>query len=267
MKKLQYTKTNALLEKSIPDYRSVKKIKRKGRPKETADREFDMRREVLTEDLKKLYTVNDMVKTDCGGCTGCSQCCSGMGESIVLDPYDSYCLSAGLGIAFPDLVGRFVEWNLVDAVVLPNLMMQGKEEKCAFLAENGRSCIHDFRPGICRMFPLGRYYEEDGSFRYFLQSREWPKENKTKIKISKWLGIPNLKRYEDYIMKWHGLLEEVRELTQQAKDEQLTKELTVYLLNTCYLTPYHENTDFYDQFEERYHRMKKLLQVLSQKSE
>ena len=25
-----------------------------------------MRREVLTEDLKRLYTANDMVKTDCG---------------------------------------------------------------------------------------------------------------------------------------------------------------------------------------------------------
>ena len=85
-----------------------------------------MRREVLTEDLKKLYTANDMAKTDCGGCIGCSQCCSGMGESIVLDPYDAYSLSRGIGIAFPDLVGKFVEWNVVDGVVLPNLMMQGK---------------------------------------------------------------------------------------------------------------------------------------------
>lgn len=226
-----------------------------------------MRREVLTEDLKKLYTANDMAKTDCGGCIGCSQCCSGMGESIVLDPYDAYSLSRGIGIAFPDLVGKFVEWNMVDGVVLPNLMMKGKEETCAFLTEEGRCCIHDCRPGICRMFPLGRYYEEDGSFHYFLQSQECPKENKTKVKVSKWLGIPNLKKNEAFIGKWHGLLEEVRDLTEKAKDEQLTKELTVYLLNTCYLTVYKENMDFYDQFEERYHRMKKLLQVLKQKKE
>ena len=129
-----------------------------------------MRREVLTEDLKRLYTANDMVKTDCGGCKGCSQCCSGMGTSVVLDPYDSYCLTGGIGIAFPDLAGKFVEWNIVDGIVLPNLMMQGQEERCVFLTDNGRCCIHDFRPGICRMFPLGRYYEENGEFRYFLQS-------------------------------------------------------------------------------------------------
>ena len=34
----------------------------------------------------RLYTSNDLVKADCGGCEGCSACCQGMGESIVLDP-------------------------------------------------------------------------------------------------------------------------------------------------------------------------------------
>ena len=86
------------------------------------------------------------------------------------------------------------------------------------------------------------------------------------MKASKWLGISNLKKYEAYITKWHGLLEEVRDLTENAKDDQLTKELEVYLLNTCYLTPYKENVDFYEQFEERYHRMKKLLQVLKKQN-
>lgn len=221
-----------------------------------------MRREVLTEDLKKLYTANDMVKTDCGGCQGCSQCCSGMGESIVLDPYDGYCLSSGLCIDFSDLVGKFIEWNVVDGVVLPNLMMQGNGENCKFLTDDGRCCIHEFRPGICRMFPLGRYYEEDGSFRYFLQSQECPKEGKTKIKVSKWIGLPNLKKYEEFIKKWHGLVEEVRILTENAKDDQLTKELNLYFLNTFFLTVYKRNEDFYEQFEERYIRIKKLLQVL-----
>lgn len=36
----------------------------------------------------RLYTKNDMVKAGCNDCKGCSACCHGMGESIVLDPYD-----------------------------------------------------------------------------------------------------------------------------------------------------------------------------------
>ena len=41
------------------------------------DREIDMK-EVSDG---KLYGLRDMVKADCGGCEGCSDCCRGMGTS------------------------------------------------------------------------------------------------------------------------------------------------------------------------------------------
>ena len=33
----------------------------------------------------KRYGANDMVKVGCDDCRGCSACCRGMGDSIVLD--------------------------------------------------------------------------------------------------------------------------------------------------------------------------------------
>ena len=51
-----------------------------------------------------LYTANDMVKADCQDCKGCSACCRGMGDSIVLDPYDVWQMSAGLGETFEELM-------------------------------------------------------------------------------------------------------------------------------------------------------------------
>ena len=42
----------------------------------------------------KLYSRDDMVKAGCDDCRGCSACCHGMGNSIVLDPYDVYRLTA-----------------------------------------------------------------------------------------------------------------------------------------------------------------------------
>ena len=44
----------------------------------------------------KLYDINDMVKADCNDCKGCSACCQGMGQSIMLDPLDIYNLTVGL---------------------------------------------------------------------------------------------------------------------------------------------------------------------------
>ena len=76
---------------------------------------------------------------------------------------------------------------------------------CPFLDENERCGIHAFRSGICRLFPLGRLYEEEG-FRYFLLTKECKKENRGKVKVKKWLGITNLKAYEQYISDWHQFL-------------------------------------------------------------
>ena len=82
-----------------------------------------MRREVSLEEISdgRLYELNDMVKADCGGCEGCSQCCRGMGSSIILDPYDVYRLTTGIGKSMQELLATSVELNVVDGVILPNL--------------------------------------------------------------------------------------------------------------------------------------------------
>ena len=64
-----------------------------------------MKREVDLKEISdgNLYGPNDMVKADCGDCKGCSACCQGMGESIILDPYDVYRLTKGLNLSFEAL--------------------------------------------------------------------------------------------------------------------------------------------------------------------
>ena len=146
----------------------------------------------------RLYGLNDMVKADCRDCEGCSACCRGMGTSIVLDPLDIYRLTAGLGESFEKLLAGGVELNLADGLILPNLRMAGEKEQCVFLDERGRCGIHPFRPGICRLFPLGRFYE-NGSFRYFLQVNECRRENRGKVKVRKWIDTPDVKQYDQFI--------------------------------------------------------------------
>lgn len=82
----------------------------------------------------RLYTSNDLVKADCGGCEGCSACCQGMGESIVLDPLDIHRLCCGLHTDFNGLMVDKIELQIVDSVILPNLKMaSGNTEACSFL--------------------------------------------------------------------------------------------------------------------------------------
>ena len=180
-----------------------------------------MKREIDWKEISdgKLYGLNDMVKADCGDCEGCWACCQGMGQSVILDP-------------------------------LPNLIMGGKEERCGFLDHEGRCGIHSFRPGVCRLFPLGRIYGDHG-FQYFLQVNECRKENRTKVKVYKWLDTPEVKRYEKYVSDWHFFLKRLEGKLEENRDQAYANKVSMYVLKQFYLTPYDGEQDFYDQFGKR----------------
>lgn len=199
----------------------------------------------------RLYSSGDMVKADCRDCEGCSACCRGMGSSILLDPMDVWRLRRDLHKDFSTLIEKEAELGMADGMILPNMKMDVRTDACPFLAGNGRCSIHDSRPGLCRLFPLGRYYEENG-FRYFLQIYECRKKDRGKIKIKKWLGIPNLKAYEAYILSWHDFLEKCRE-GADTLDEEKRRTLALYVLRRFYELPYYADSEenFYAEFAQR----------------
>lgn len=198
----------------------------------------------------KLYGGNDLVKTDCHGCKGCFDCCRGMGSSILLDPLDLYQIEKYQNATFEELLNNRIELNVVDGIILPNLKMVGLDERCSFLSDEGRCSIHGFRPGFCRLFPLGRLYE-DRNFKYFLQVNECKYKNKTKIKVQKWINTPDIKKYEEFINEWHYYIKELQEILKGTQDNALIKKINLYVLNNFYMIPYNTNHDFYLQFKER----------------
>lgn len=211
-----------------------------------------MKREVDLKEISdgKLYGLNDMVKADCGDCKGCFACCQGMGQSVILDPLDCFRLTENLSCTIETLLADKLELNVVDGIVLPNLRMSGEGERCGFLNKEGRCTIHRFRPGICRLFPLGRVYEKQG-FQYFLQTHECRMETRTKVKVRKWIDTSDIKQYEKFILDWHSFLKHLEQQLEQEKDSAFSNKVSMYVLKNFYLTPYKYGQDFYSQFEKR----------------
>lgn len=210
----------------------------------------------------KKYSINDMVKADCDDCKGCSACCHGMGSSIVLDPLDVHRLMSHFQTRFEVLLEDKIELNIVDGVILPNLKMntQAEGEPCVFLDAEGRCSIHEDRPGICRIFPLGRVYE-DNSFSYILQIHECQKENRSKVKVSKWIDTPDLKKNQQFITDWHYFLKAAQARLAAGGDEEQIKRTAMQILQYFYIEPYHTDCDFYEQFDKRLIQMKKLVGI------
>ena len=221
-----------------------------------------MNKDLLEISDGKLYGNNDMVKISCHDCAGCSSCCQDMGESIWLDPYDIYLLTTNLGRTVEELLAKEVELHVEDGLILPNLKMIGEGvPQCAFLNEEGRCSIHAFRPGYCRLFPLGRNYEED-KLSYFVLKDACPAPNKSKVKVNKWLGVPRLKDYEKFLVEWHALTKGLRAFyADHQEDDAIIKAINMKFLQIFYLTPY-ESEDFYEEFQMRYVEMKEFSETI-----
>lgn len=203
----------------------------------------------------RKYGSNDLVKVGCSDCEGCSACCCGMGESILLDPFDIWQLTTNLNRSFESLLQKEVELHVVDGLILPNLALNGEKESCHFLNQQGRCSIHAFRPGICRLFPLGRLYENE-TFCYILQKNECKKTNCSKVKIQKWIGIAEYKKYEEFVLRWHYFTKRLGEQMAEYSAEE-KKKTSMALLQIFYMTPY-QKEDFFGQFHERMQKVEEI---------
>ena len=198
-----------------------------------------------------LYGSNELVKVGCGDCKGCHTCCQGMGESILLDPYDFYQLQLATGLGFASLMQKKIALTMEQGIILPHLKMQEQTDACAFLNTEGRCSIHAHRPGLCRLFPLGREFDEQG-LRYFLLEDACQIKNKTKVKVKKWLEIPALSQYEEFLISWHDLRKELMAFVKRngVTDEQI-KRVNLTFLEVFFSQPYALEEDFYTQYAKR----------------
>lgn len=199
----------------------------------------------------KLYKLEDVVQADCEGCQNCSECCRNVGESIILDPFDIYEMTKHLKVPTLKLLEDKLELHVVDGVILPNIKTDNQLGGCGFLSPESRCTIHKFRPGFCRMFPLGRYYHHE-SFDYILQVHECPYPNKKPTLVKEWIGIPDMEKYEQYIKDWHYYIVECQQKIKAGMEEAKVKQINMYILQNFYLIPYDSNEDFYTQFYERF---------------
>lgn len=198
----------------------------------------------------RLYTKEDIVNISCDGCKGCSDCCKSVGDSIILDPFDMYNLSKATCKSFEALMEDVIEIRLIDNIILPNMMISD-ETGCKMLDENGRCSIHALRPGFCRLFPLGRLYGDKGDFKYIYQIHECDRGPKGPARISDWIGIDDLDRYEAFIKRWHAFTKMLDTYIKRLKDTRKKEHFSWLLIRVFFEPSYDTEKDFYAQFEER----------------
>ena len=207
----------------------------------------------------KLYDIEDMVKADTCGCNGCSDCCKDVGDLVVLTPFDIYEMTTYLNADFDKLLGDKILLRENNKITLPYLKMQDENKNCSFLDKNGRCTIHSKRPNICRLFPLGRVYQ-DNDFKYFLQVDNCPEEELKDVKVADWINIENYNENKKFILEWYKFIKALTFRLKFVRDEKEIAHINEFLLDNFYRVKI--DNDFYKSFEELLPKVKNKLGII-----
>lgn len=207
----------------------------------------------------RLYDIEDVVKADTCGCDGCSDCCKDVGDLVVLTPFDIYEITNYLNMDFDKLIGDKIVLRENNKIVLPYLKMQENNKNCSFLDEKGRCTIHLKRPNICRLFPLGRAYQ-DNDFKYFLQVDNCPKDELKDVKVSQWINIENYNENKKFILEWYKFIKALTFRLKFVRDEDEIENINQILLDSFYRVKI--DNDFYKSFEELLPKVKNKLGII-----
>lgn len=234
-------------------------------------------------------------KYDCSCCGDCCRDRDGV-DSILLSTQDIFYLAKGLNIKIMDFIKKYTACSVgsesgLTVIVLksestykpgPFAKIMPNKSKCTFLTyKDGKYLckVNDFKPSVCRIFPLGRLSTSDNTkdLVYFLQSAGCQKgknisDEKTHT-LESW--IPNLDRSESEFKKQSAFLAECLDIINfkavynSDKISETYKQTLFVTMIQLWYCGFDTKIDFLEQFDsvkDKYFEfLKNLVSFLQEK--
>ena len=209
-------------------------------------------------------------------CDQCGDCCRHRTD-ILLTPFDLNRIARHLGTKPQEVVERYCIVYVGESSRFPLVLLKavGKDEACPFLKDN-RCSIHQHKPTVCALFPLGRamIYDrkaDSGSRQerklfYFLQDIRCGTKDETHT-VKEWLGEFDLADSEVWFFAWSDALARLSvgiHALEKIVPERVMQMVFNTIFNTIYLN-YYSGMDFMQQFRANAEKAETLLRDLKEK--
>ncbi len=230
---------------------------------------MDKRLQHICENYDKLKIgVDEPFKFNC---TMCGKCCVGR-EDILLNAQDVFRLSKELDIHPKDFIKKYCEVYIGNdsKMVIVRLLPVGPYKICPLL-QGHRCIVHNVKPTVCAMFPIGRSIqlspEEAKEPQITLDRVQYIKidpkcgDNKKTHTVREWLEQFGMSVDDTFFVEWQQLLMKVS-MSMQILEKKLPKEYIHSLYNVLLMgvyVAYDFDKDFMEQFRRNSSSMKQLL--------
>ena len=203
-------------------------------------------------------------------CTQCGKCCTNR-EDILLNPQDLFRIAKHLEQTPQDVVEHFCEVYAGSDSRMPivRLLPEGPTKRCPFLVRN-KCRIHEAKPAVCAMFPLGRAHGFDlktgkplPEILYILDKPACGDDSETHT-VREWLGSFHIPVDDPFYLEWSEALISFTQAFR--KLEEINPAATAVLIRPAvyehlYLA-YNTSQDFLSQFQENLEKTKEFFQIL-----
>lgn len=223
-------------------------------------------------------------------CDQCGKCCTNSTiESILYKPYDLYKIAKGLKVNILEVIKNNAEIYIGDSSGFPIARMVGKLNfeqggltmVCPFRKTVGDKhlCgIHEFKPGACKLFPLGRlsaFNKEKGGdpdIIYFMQEVTCGTKGELHT-IKDWVGDTEYEsktlNLESEAVRTINDIVDLRKLKELATSYEECRGVVEAYYNAIFSTYYTNfdtkegSRDFLVQFKENIESMTRMTKVLA----
>ncbi len=126
-----------------------------------------------------------------------TQCCQKL--EVMLTPYDILRLKNALNISSDRFLEKYTETVFSERLEIPLVKLKKIDNRCPFLSSEGCKIYKD-RPSVCRLYPLGRGFSNQGKEVYFLIKEKecLGFEGSRKWTVASWVKAQGIEDYDKY---------------------------------------------------------------------
>lgn len=147
-------------------------------------------------------------------CRRCGKCCRNQRE-VLFTARDLYNIASKLEITTQTVIKRYAEVYIGPNSMIPlvNMVPKGRGASCPLLDEAGHCTVHDCKPTVCALYPLGRVLlnaapgepltpDEALRVRYILQEHDCGSAKKTQT-VRGWLEKFGILEEDRFFLDWN----------------------------------------------------------------
>ena len=194
-------------------------------------------------------------------CTQCGKCCIHR-EDILLNAKDLYKIAKHLKLSPEQVIAQYCEVYIGDSSRLPvvRLNPRGAVHRCPFL-KNQKCSIHQVKPVVCAMFPLGRAIRiqldqqvktemTTSKIEYIFNHPECGDRSETQT-VRDWLNMFEVPIDDEFFIRWQQTLSDVARKIHEIEPVYSSKVMSMVWngVYTLLYLQYDTDREFDKQFE------------------